>query len=312
MRIAPFVVLGILLAAASVAAQATVPQPAESAAEGSRTKPTAPTEAPSLRSYEAPPVYETVVTGSLWDEQRIGSYAQPRWTAARRFPTTRIYVMPAGTVQAELWQEIRADLSGEKPTRLRNQYELEMGLGHRLQLDFYFATQQFGIDQPIELFEQKVELRYALARWGAIPTNPTLYFEFVRQNDGPPALEVKLLLGDQIRPRWHWGANLVYERELTGDEGATEYVVSGGISYTLRNQLSVGAEAKFTTEDTSGRRLKFDVWELLAGPSIQWRPLPPLHLDLVTLFGAEVESPPGLAGETTPIVEALIVVGWEF
>src|SRR6185369_6872624 len=46
---------------------------------------------PRLRSYEMPPV---IVTGEnpdgLVSEDRIGSYEQPRWTATRRFPNTRV------------------------------------------------------------------------------------------------------------------------------------------------------------------------------------------------------------------------------
>jgi len=39
----------------------------------------------------------------LFEEQRIGSYQQPRWTATRRFPTTRVYVVPEGKVEFEYW-----------------------------------------------------------------------------------------------------------------------------------------------------------------------------------------------------------------
>src|SRR5690349_12381380 len=53
-----------------------------------------------LRSWEAP---EIVVEAKrpLEEEQLIGEYAQPRWTVPRRFPTARIYVVPAGTVQLD-------------------------------------------------------------------------------------------------------------------------------------------------------------------------------------------------------------------
>ncbi|MEY2519530.1 MAG: hypothetical protein QOF24_1289 [Verrucomicrobiota bacterium] len=43
--------------------------------------------------------------------------------------------------------------------------------------------------------------------------------------------------------------------------------------------------------------------EFLIGPSIQWRPGPRTHLDLVPLFGATQDS---------PRVEAFLVLGLEF
>jgi hypothetical protein len=58
-----------------------------------------------------------------------------------------------------------------------------MGLGHRLQLDLYLQTEQAGHQAPLEIGAEKVELRWALADWGVIPLNPTLYAEFVRNND---------------------------------------------------------------------------------------------------------------------------------
>ena len=42
-------------------------------------------------SYEARAVVPPE-PGTLHEEERIGSYGQPRWTAHRRFPTTRVYV----------------------------------------------------------------------------------------------------------------------------------------------------------------------------------------------------------------------------
>src|SRR6266436_9927032 len=57
-----------------------------------------------LRSFELPAV--TVVgekPSDLREEDRVGSYGQPRWTATRRFPNTRVYVVPEGKIEGELW-----------------------------------------------------------------------------------------------------------------------------------------------------------------------------------------------------------------
>ena len=58
-----------------------------------------------------------------------------------------------------------------------------------------------------------VELRWALADWGKIWGNPTLYaeYKFADEHWGPDVYEFKLLLGDQFAPRWHWGVNFVWE-----------------------------------------------------------------------------------------------------
>ena len=56
-----------------------------------------------LSTYEMPPV---VVEGRrdsspYRDDELIGDYLQPRWTAQRLFPGTRIYVIPKGEIDAE-------------------------------------------------------------------------------------------------------------------------------------------------------------------------------------------------------------------
>src|SRR5256885_17158642 len=70
--------------------------------------PTAPSTPPSspaprLRSYELPPVNVVGQRPSdLREEDRVGSYAQPRWTATRRLPNTPRCVVPQGQVGTEL------------------------------------------------------------------------------------------------------------------------------------------------------------------------------------------------------------------
>jgi hypothetical protein len=256
-------------------------------------------------SYSARAVVPPTPAG-LREEQRIGSYAQPRWSATRRFPGTRVYVVPAGTLGIEWWLEDKQNLRELREVRYRSQYEFEMGLGHRLQLDLYLQTEQYGHSGPLQLGAEKAELRYALADWGVIPLNPTLYAEFVRQNNAPPKVELKLLLGDEIAPRWHMGFNIVFEHELGGVQ-ENEYALTTGLSYTLADQrFALGAEVQLESLDHSGDRLSFDHWELLAGPSLAWSPVPPMHVLLAALLGNENES-----GKNTPLFEPTIVLGWE-
>jgi hypothetical protein len=256
-------------------------------------------------SYEARAVIEPT-PGTLREEERIGSYAQPRWTAHRRFPTTRIYVRPEGEFAFEWWLEQKLNLEDPDQARYRSQYEFEFGLGYRLQIDLYLQTEQQGHHGPWELKAEKLELRWALADWGEIPLNPTLYVEYIRQHDAPPKIELKALLGEELASRVHFGLNLVFEHEL-GDEQENEYAITTGLSYSLVDELfSLGAEVRFATVDVSGDRLSFDAWELLAGPSLAWSPVAPMHVLFVALFGSEIEG-----DEATTLFQPTMILGWE-
>ena len=267
-----------------------------------------------MPSYAAPAIPETKVSAprALREEQLIGTYAQPRWTAKRRFPTTRIYVVPEGTAQFEWWLETKTPFDAADNSRFRSQFEFEFGLGHRLQLDLYLETEQQAFGEW-GLSAEKFEVRYAFADWGQLPGNPTLYVEWVRQHEGPHKAELKLLLGDELAPRVHWGANLVYERALGGSREA-EYAATAGVGYTLRDeQFSLGGELKVELVDVKDRRFKFDAFEVLVGPSLQWRPVKAAHVDLVALVGTEFErGDPEADFESEVILEPTLVFGWEF
>ena len=187
----------------------------------------------------------------------------------------------------EQWWRVRTYNDGG-PKQLFEE-EIEIGLPHRMQLDIYWDwVHEGGVTQNKDL---AVELRWALADWGKIPLNPTLYgeYKFTDPDFGGDVFEVKLLLGDEITPRLHWGMNFVYEREISG-ELANEFAVTQGFSYTLIDQvLSAGVEMQYKYENVAGERgngeNKFQI-----GPSLQWRPTKKTHLDLVGLFGCTNES----------------------
>jgi hypothetical protein len=264
-------------------------------------------------AYDAPSNYQTVVRGSIRENDAIGDYDQPRWTASRLFPTTRVYVAPRGSLQLEYWLDTVCAFKASDDVRWRNQYELEIGLGYRLQLDLYLRTEQQGIHGKMELESEKLEVRWAFADWGKIPGNPTLYVEFSRFSEAAPTVETKLLLGGNLLARAHWGVNLVFERDLGGSDLFNQYGVTGGLAYSvLDRQLSVGAELQVETTDGGrhGRSVLSEAW-ILAGPSLQWRPVPPMHVDLVLLFGAlgdrdETDTFAFDAGMRT-----WLVIGWE-
>lgn len=69
----------------------------------------------------------------LFEEDLIGDYSQPRWTAHRRFGETRVYVIPPGTVEFEDWVRPTVGTDGE-PSKFRSLYEVEFGLPGRFRL----------------------------------------------------------------------------------------------------------------------------------------------------------------------------------
>ena len=77
---------------------------------------------------------------------------------------------------------------------------------------------------------------------------------------------------------------MVWER-VFGKFHEHEYAVTAGLAHTLVDeQLSLGVELKVEAVDRGGTRFDFSELELLGGPSLQWRPVPALHVDLVVLF----------------------------
>jgi len=235
----------------------------------------------------------------LREEDLIGSYRQPEWTAHRRFPTTRVYVRPANTFGFEYWS--RPTIPEKGPTETRTQYEFEIGLPNRFQLDFYIVNNSEGHDGSSEFDQHKTELRYALADWGEIPWNPTLYAEYVNNNNEADAYELKLLFGDELATSWHWGTNLVFEHQL-GDSLENVYEVTAGISKTLRDQrLSLGVEVKAAMADEHDDRGEYEE-ELFIGPSLQYRPSNRVHIDLAPLVGV---------GSDSPDAQLFLVIGYD-
>lgn len=259
-----------------------------------------PPASTSDNSHRLPDV--VVVGTNLFEETPVGAYNQPEWTTARRFPTTRVYLQqPPWGVGSEQW--VKAQFPrGEAPNYLF-QEEVEVGLPHRFQLDLY---ENWVRTESGTVYHDNVsaEVRWALADWGKILLNPTLYGEWkFRDSDrGPDKFELKLLLGAELTPRWHWGFNLIYEQEVGGGR-TIEWAASQGISYTVIDEkLSAGVELKVETETEEGDRSNAPI-EIDIGPSIQWRPTRNTHLVIVPLFGVTSDS---------PRVEAWFIFGVDF
>lgn len=239
--------------------------------------------------------------GAPSQQTPVGPYGQPEWTTRRRFATTRVYVRPPGQIEFEQWWRPKWPRDG-KPEHLFEE-EISVGLPYRFQLDLYQDFEDTP-ETPFRANESKVELRWALADWGDLPLNPTLYFEqkFVDESNpasGDDVTEFKLLFAENLDPCWDWASNVIFEWEHGGAR-EREYAISQAISRSLIDkELSVGMEMVLEWTTEAGSRSD-PALEFLIGPSLQWRPTPRTHLDVVPLFGTTGDS---------PLVEAFVVFG---
>ena len=255
---------------------------------------------------------EITVVGKreLKEEEPLGKYGQPGWTASPRFLTTSVYLVPAGVFEFDCWNNFKFDLSQKVEPVFGQQYEVEMGLGHRLQLDLYMGVEKIGRTGEIKISNQGIEMRVAFANWGRIWGNPTIYLDYENMSGRPAEGEAKLLLGGGMGHGWHWATNLIFERQLKKTDAAQEYTATFAFSYTVVDQIfSVGAEVQGNTEDDAEaeRPFEFEEWSALAGPSLQWRPIPQMYIDVVALFGSERAEE-----RQRPVAEPRLVAGWEF
>lgn len=236
------------------------------------------------------------------DDELIGDYAQPRWTAQRLFSGTRVYVIPKGEVDIEQWFRVQVPKHGG-PTTLTAQSEIEFGLPYRFQLDLYLNNKhETGVEDGDSSTGNSVELRWAFADWGRIWGNPALYLEYTSMSGEPDLVEGKLLLGDTLAPGWHWGVNFSCEQQTSGAE-STELQFTAGISHSLIDHtLEVGAETRLGWTDEKGSRGDYEN-DLQIGPSFRFRPVTQMHIDFAPLFGLTKES---------KAFNGYLIFGWEF
>jgi hypothetical protein len=241
------------------------------------------------------------VTGSvptgLRQDMPVGPYNQPEWTTERGFGTSRVYVRPPGSVEFnQFWTPEFKD--GEVEHSFRE--EIEIGLPYRLQLDLY---QNWGIEHGDTSYKgSSVELRYALANWGKIPLNPTLYGEWSFNDKAPDKWELKLLLGQTFGQRWNWAGNFTYEQE-TGGEREQEVALSSALTYALIDQtLNAGIEMLWEHKTTKDSRNDPEI-EFLIGPSINVRPTRWSFVTVAPLFGTTEDSPDA---------EIFVIAGFNF
>ena len=243
---------------------------------------------------------EVTIHGVRPSQELIGPYNQPRWTARGRFSSsTDIYVLPPYEFNIDL------DYTGTVPkhgeTKNLFTQEFELGLPYRFQIAYEnnFVIQK----EHSQVTRETIEARYALADWGRIPLNPTLFAEYhfgvgKDYGDGgddtperiPDAIELRLLLGEQFGRNYQWALNIFHEFE-TGGECEWETGFSQALVYSIRDEyLKVGLEMQFIRRTNAETRSKPE-YEFDIGPSFTWKPSALTRLDVAPLFGVTSYSP---------------------
>jgi hypothetical protein len=229
------------------------------------------------------------VTGAaperLSQQTLVGPNQQPEWTTTRTFGASRVYVRPPGSIAINsFWTPEFKD--GEDAHAFR--HEIEIGLPYRFQLDLY---QNWNIEDGKSFYKgSSVELRYALAKWGKIPLNPTLYGEWKFNDNAPDVWELKLLLGQSFADRWNCGANFTFEQE-TGGGREREVALSSALTYAVIDPtLNIGIEMLWERKTEKESRSDPE-YEFLIGPSVNVHPTRWSFVTVAPLFGATSDSP---------------------
>lgn len=213
---------------------------------------------------------EVVVTARKYSQfELVGENKQPAWTLVRKFPATRTYIMvPKGTVMYEKWFDMRTPRGGD-PTEVRMRDEFAFGLADRLELDLYIHTvyKSDGNESSFGFRGFSWEIRYALAEWGKIWGNPTLYFEHKLLDGKYQGIEPKILLGDRIGKKGIWGVNLIYEAYTapTRMEQKRQYAYTASYGQIINDDLTIGISNMFRHNDSDGSN------EWYVGPALQYR-----------------------------------------
>jgi hypothetical protein len=236
----------------------------------------------------------------------VGEYKQPYWSEFRKSPNSRIYVQNApGVVTFEHWQELRTYRNG---TEMRTREELAFGLGHRFELDLYMLGLK-TFDGNNGSFENRGiswEVRYALADWGKMWGNPTLYFEYQHLNNSYDVVEPKLLLGDAFGPKKNnlWSVNLVYEGNLAPYKDKTN---EGQITYSYQHifsrNFSLGFSGQYANAHERTNNYLDKSFDNLIGPSMQFRLNNKAYLDIEPMVGI---------GNSNKTSRTFVIFGWKF
>ena len=237
-------------------------------------------------------------------EDRPAENRQPQWTSRPLFAESDVYVLPKGA--SAFVFGLRPITAADGITTTDAAYRAEFGLPARFQLGLHAAGRAQGRHEVIgNIDAQAIELRWAVARWGVAWGNPTVHVEWREASRGADIGTIKLLFGGGDASEWRWGSDMAWTQEASGEK-AIDRAWTAGVSRVTGRFLSLGAETRLAFVDrlaADGRTRTPMTRELLAGPSLQFRPVSQLYLDLAALFGANTAAPRSRAS---------LLAGWQF
>lgn len=215
------------------------------------------------------------------------SEAPERKPLARTMATTRAHVLPPGEIEVEQWWRVNAPRDGSASHRFMT--EVEVGLPLRFHAALYEVYELTARDT----FRHKgvnVEGRWALADYGDLLLNPTVYAEWQFNDEAADKLELKLLLAEDVTDKLWWAFNLIYEQEVS-DDRETELGFSQALMFKIKGRaLAAGVELKYLNVSEDGSRSDSEN-EFLIGPSVLWKIHDRVKLKAAPLFGVTSDSP---------------------
>jgi hypothetical protein len=278
---------------------------------------TTSTETTSLSAIEP----TIVVQG----DELPSAYGAPGAFSRSRFSTlTNAYVLPPGGIFAGLIYQ--GDINEHERTDTHFTQEIEVGLPYRFGVAIENDVEHFSNETVNGSFS--LEGRWALADWGKIPLNPTLFAEYkwgtgrILHEEGPPeemndedltpeeeeemmqeeearmredrpdAYEFRLLLSEEIAKNVEWSFNAFLENEIEGDRGR-EWGFAQSIQVPVllpRERLKVGLEMQYKNFTVKDTRGDPE-HSFVIGPSFAFKPTPNMRFDVAPLAGVTKDSP---------------------
>lgn len=205
----------------------------------------------------------------------------------RTMATTRAHVLPPGEIELEQWWRVKAPRAGSASHEFLS--EIEVGLPLRFHAALYEVYELTSRDT----FRHKgvyLEGRWALAEYGDLLLNPTIYTEWKFNDEAADKYELKLLLAEDVTETLWWAFNVIYEQEVSGGR-ETELGFSQALMFKLQGRaLAAGLEMKYLNISENGSRGDAEN-EFLLGPSVLWKFHDRFKLKAAPLFGLTGDSP---------------------
>ena len=255
------------------------------------------------------------------------AYGAPGAFSRSRFsPITNGYVLPPGEVFVGLIYQ--GDFDSRDPSDNRLTQEIEVGIPYRFGLAIENQQEFFDGDTVNASFS--IEGRWALADWGKIPLNPTLFAEYkfgtgrilheegpeeemmddgdvdpeeeemmMREEEArmranrPDAYEFRLLLSEEITKDVEWAFNAFLENETTRRSRPRVGLCAKHPDAALPAARALQGGSGNEIQELHRQRHPRETRSaaFVIGPSFSYKPTARMRFDVAPLFGATKDSP---------------------